>query len=101
MALQIQTPIILNNGLELTTSYGRIDVQNFVEGSSINAILKIFISKEKFDNGFSSIYVEGLVDYINTPYNRLIDGVDILNIAHDAFIAKLAEQGIVATKDLD
>lgn len=100
MALIIETVLELNNGFSISNPYGRISATDNANGNSIDATMLVYLDKNAFESGKKYILPTGLPEYINIPYNRLVDGVDILNIAHDAFIAKLAEQGIIATKDL-
>ena len=103
MALQITTPIDLKNGITLNSVYARVGVVAPITGQGINAHLIVYKDKNAYLNGADFIKSSdySLTDYIDLSYNREVDGADTLNIAHNAFIASLASQGITATKDLD
>ena len=98
MSLTITTPIKTIEGFELPTSYARVAVADQIAGELLQCQASIFASEEAFTNGANQ--VNALVEaYVAAPYDRLM-GTDILDLAHDALIAKLAEQNITATKNL-
>ena len=103
MALQITTPIDLKNGLTLSSAYARVGVVAPINGQGLSAHLIVYKDKNAYLNGIDFIKTSDytLIDYIDLSYNREVDGADTLDIAHNAFIASLATQGITATKDLD
>ena len=98
MSLTITTPIKTVEGFELPTSYARVAVADQIAGEQLQCQASIFASEEAFTN--QSNQVNALVDtFMAIPYDREM-GTDILALAHDALIAKLAEQNITATKNL-
>jgi hypothetical protein len=101
MALLIQETIELKNGFILQNPYGRITATDDLSGTFINAYMYLYLDKNSFETGKSYVFPTSVIDYLSIPYSRVIDGVDVLDISHDAFISKLAEQGIVAIKELD
>ena len=103
MALQMQTPIQLKNGLTIDSAYARVGVVEPINGKNVNAHLIVYKDKVAYQSGIEpikGIEFNGLVDFLILEYNREIDGSDTLDIAHNAFIVKLAEQDIIAIKDL-
>lgn len=99
MSLNITTQIESLDGWDLPTSYGRVAVVDDVAGTNLQSVLVIYKDEPSFLAGKNGINTNlKLVD--NSPYNRDVDGSDILDIAHDRLIAVLTSQGITATKQL-
>lgn len=99
MALLFQTPIILPSGITIENAYGRVLATDNVYGKTVGGLVEIFVSEAAFEAGAQSVSADIRI-VAEVPYDRATDGVDILAIAHDALIAKLAEQGITVTKEL-
>jgi hypothetical protein len=100
MSLNIQTPITTQQGIELATSYGRVAVVNNVQGNKLQAGVELFPSEAAFLAGAKPSYVFDLVLGGEMPYDYATDSKDILDLGHDLMIQVLAQQNIVATKNL-
>jgi hypothetical protein len=100
MSLQIQTPIMTQQGIELTTSYGRVAVVNNVQGNKIDAGVELFPTEAAFLAGAKPFYAFELVLGGSMPYDYATDSKDILDLGHDLMIQVLAQQGITAVKSL-
>lgn len=105
MALNITSPIHTFQGITLNQSYARIEVKDGQGGHDFEATIYIYPSKEVYQSGAEPLGVKKLNDYsmlypldtwLRQPYNREVDGGDLLALAHQAFVSKLAEHGIVA-----
>ena len=99
MALQFTTDLISRDGFVVSNAYGRVTATDQLTGTFIKAHVDFYQSQESFESGIRPFKTQYIQD-AHAPYDRAVDGVDVLNIAHDALIAQLAEQGIVATKEL-
>jgi len=101
MSLKITTPIELESGIVLNESYGRVSTTDDYRGTTILASLEVFADITAFKTNKKPIRMTNIDPYTNIIYNRDLDGVDILSIAHDALIISLALQGITAVKVLN
>ena len=99
MALQFTTDIQTRDGFTVANAYGRVAVGDSYTGTEVSGHVDIYVTSQAFEDGVRPVKTAFIQDSI-VPYNRDTDGTDILNIAHDALIAQLAIQGIVATKVL-
>jgi len=99
MALTINTTITTPEGLEITNAYGRVSVADNKFGATLQCLLDIYASETSFTNGKEAFNMPALA-FVEINYDRTVNGVDILDLAHDALIAKLAAVGISATKVL-
>ena len=106
MALQITSPVTSYEGIEIPTSYGRVSVSDGQYGTSLVVGLNIYVSQTTFENGASSIAVIDTTKPVGSapmfvnwqlPYDRTIEGTDILTIAHEYIQAELAARGISST----
>ena len=98
MSLTITSRIQTVEGFTLENAYARVAVADQIKGDRLQASLSIFASEEAFLQGAEQ--VNALVDGSSvTPYDREM-GTDILDLAHDRLIDKLAGQNILATKNL-
>lgn len=100
MALIINTPITLPSGIIVNTSYARVSVSVSTNGTLIHSDIKLYTNKQSYINNLEEIRMVNINKYMTKPYNRAIDGVDTLSLAHDILIASLLEQGITAVKEL-
>lgn len=100
MALQFTTQVATESGLVVDNAYGRVAVTDDFDGSKIRASLAVYVSEAKFEEGADALMLVDVPRYASQAYDRAVDGVDVLDLAHDALIAKLADEGFVATKDL-
>lgn len=100
MALIITTPITTNEGFTVETSYARVAATDDYSGLFLVSSVSIYKSLEAFEAGDSRLNIAQLNTFASTPYNREVDGTDILAIAHTKLQALLAEQGIQSTIEL-
>lgn len=100
MALQFQTTINTVQGFEVENAYGRVSVVDSPTGTQIQASVDLFVSETLYLGGALPLQTSGLQTFSLEAYDRAVDGVDILDIAHNNLIAGLAAQGVVAVKML-
>lgn len=100
MALNIQNTMTLTTGMVIENPYGRVAVVNNVEGNKIQYAVNLYISAEAFEAGATPFDTMGLILGGEQAYDYATDSKDILDLAHDALITILADQGIAATKSL-
>jgi hypothetical protein len=104
MALQISTPLNTSIGVTIPTSYARIGVNDNIQGTSLVSTISIFATKEAFEAGADPLPVvvgeRFITSGMTIDYNRELDGADILQLAHEAWIAYLGTLGITAEEDL-
>lgn len=100
MALQFQTTINTVQGFEVENAYGRVSVVDNPTGTQIQASVDLFVSETLYLGGALPLQTSGLQTFSLEAYDRAVDGVDILDIAHNNLIAGLAAQGVVAVKML-
>ena len=100
MALIINTPLTLPSGIIIGSSYGRVVASVNPGGTQLYSDLKIYNTKQAYIDNLEEVRIMSINKYITTPYNREIDGLDTLSIAHDVLVASLLEQGIVAVIEL-
>ena len=98
MSLTLTSKIKTAEGIELENTYARVLVIDNINGNKLDCALKLYASKEAYENGLQPLKVD-FKEYVSNPYDRSL-GVDILNLAHDNLIQHLAEQNITATKNL-
>lgn len=101
MALNITTPVTTLDGIELATSYARIEVRDGVTGTQLITGIEFYASEAAFTAGRGALVIEDpqmpgmpLRTYIVSEYDRTVDGTDILDIAHTEAQAALNEKGI-------
>ena len=99
MSLNISTRIATSQGISVENAYGRVGVQDSFSGDNLSAIVNLYASEDAFLQGAQQLSTQ-LVTSNRKPYDRNVESVDILDLAHDQIIALLADQGVVATKDL-
>ena len=99
MALQLNTPVTTKEGFEVANAYGRVGVADNIEGSTLQALVEFYVSEAAFSNGAAPIKLN-LENVSVEAYDRAVDGTDVLDLAHDRLIAKLADQGVNAAKVL-
>jgi len=99
MGLLITNELPLSNGFIITEGYVRVSVVENLEGTMIGCTGTLY--KDKICFGLPTSPIEGTCSLLKyRDYDRLVDGSDILGLAHDALIEHLLEQGIVAVKEL-
>jgi hypothetical protein len=99
MALIFNTPIMTPNGVEISNAYGRISVADQKFGTTLQCGLDIYASEAAFTANAQPFNMPELA-YVEVDYNRDADGVDVLDLAHDAQMTKLSSVGISTTKVL-
>ena len=99
MALQFQTDVKTRDGFIIQNAYGRVSSTDSYPGTVVSGHVDIYVTEAAWLEGDNAVKTRFIQD-CGVPYNRDIDGTDILNIAHDGLIAELANQGVVAIKVL-
>ncbi len=99
MSLNITSEITTKDGFVLPTSYGRVAVFDNTDGANLAASCLIYKDEAAFEAGDQAVKV-GLKLTNYEPYDRDVDGVDILNIAHDRMMDTLSAQGVRSEKNL-
>lgn len=100
MALTFSTTIELGGGIELANAYGRVTAIDGQKGDQVVGTVHVYATEQAFLDGKEAVAQLPFKDTVFAPYDRAVDGVDILDLAHDAMIAGLAQQGYTATKNL-
>jgi hypothetical protein len=100
MALNFTSPITTPEGIEVSNAYGRVYVTNPAAGTAIGYGFSIFASEAAFNAGSAAIYPTFMKMGGQLDYDYATDSKDILDLAHDASIQLLADQGVTATKNL-
>lgn len=100
MALTITSTITTPEGFEVTNAYGRIAVLDEIDGTRLISALRIYMNEQAFLDGKAPMGNLSFTTDATFAYDRATDGNDILDLAHDGFIATLASEGISATKNL-
>lgn len=100
MALQFQSQITTPEGIAVDGAYGRVAVLNNAKGTSIDFNVSIYATKAAFEAGANAIFPDNTKLGGSIAYDYATDSKDILDLAHDAMIQVLAQQGITATKEL-
>jgi len=99
MSLNITSEITTRDGFVLPTSYGRVAVYDAVNGTNLNSSVDIYKDEAAFEAGDRPVKTK-LTTSNTEPYNRDVDGVDILNLAHDRIMDTLSIQGVRSEKNL-
>ena len=97
MALIFNTPIEMQNGITVTDGYGRVGVADNVDGTQLQQIVEVYVSAETFMDGKAPISIEDFIPTLASPYNRDVDGTDVLALAHANLQAMLADAGYTTT----
>lgn len=92
MALIFNTPIELPTGITVADAYGRVAAIDEAAGVQVDAIVNIYISEAAYLAGKEPMQVS-FNRAASTPYNRDVDGTDILMIGHNALQTVLATEG--------
>ena len=100
MALIFNTPIEMDNGMTISNAYGRVGVADNIAGDSLQQIVEVFVSEVAFLDGKQPITLSDVVTTVVTPYDRNVDGADVLSIAHVNLKALLADAGYDTTIEL-
>lgn len=92
MALEITGNIQLDNGITLSSAYGRTDYRMNDKSDSMVISVRYWVDKTSYDDGLSDIITQ-----INTkgryPYNRDTDGADVLDYTNQVIKTELEAQG--------
>ena len=100
MALQITTELTTQEGFQIANAYGRVAVANQFKGDYLQGAVEIYKDEQSFLAGQQAIQFPDLLLGVQFDYVYEPNTVNILDLAHDAVILKLAEQNIVAVKML-
>lgn len=99
MSLNITSEITTLDGFVLPTSYGRVAVFDNTDGTTLNSSVLIYKDEAAFLAGTDAVKTIMSLNNIE-PYDRDVDGVDILDLAHDRIMAKLSSYGVRSEKNL-
>jgi len=99
MSLNISTRISTSQGISVENAYGRVGVQDSFAGETLQANVNLYASEDAFLQGAQQLSTQYITSN-QAPYDRTVESVDILDLAHDQIIALLAQQGVTATKNL-
>jgi len=99
MSLQITTPITTLEGIVVENAYGRVAVVDQFAGVNLQSQVQLYASEEAFVSGANALHVI-LKDISIQPYDRNVQGTDILAIGHQDLQLLLASQGIESTINL-
>ena len=100
MALTFNTEIKLGGGISVENAYGRITAIDNYNGTELAAAVYVYATEQAFLDGLEAVSALPFRNSVTAPYNRETMGTDILNLAHDAMIVGLDQQGYSATKVL-
>ncbi len=100
MSLILNTRAKTINGISVDTAYGRVAATDSFKGDAIQASLDWYASEEDFLAGRDAIYLEAEPTTSYFPYNRDQESKDILDLAHENFVAIYADNGLSVTKVL-
>ncbi len=98
MSLTITSKIKTLEGIEIENAYARVLVVDNFAGTTLDSAIQIFLNEATYLAGSQPLNTD-IFNSTTTPYDRAL-GTDILDLAHDVMIARLAEQNITATKNL-
>ena len=97
MALIFNTPIEMQNGITVTDGYGRVGVADNVNGTQLQQVVEIYVSEQTFIDGKAPISIEDVITTLASPYNRDVDGTDVLALAHTNLQTYMATLGYTTT----
>lgn len=109
MALNITSQVTTDSGIDLSTSYGRVTVNNPESGELLICGLQWYPSEAAYTAGVDPLRIKdpnGLIPgdliptFMSTPYDRATDGTDTLQIAHDFIQSELDSKSISSTQVL-
>ena len=103
MALNITSPVTTLDGIELATSYARIEVRNPVAGTDLIAGVFVYPTETAFTSGKDPLNLANPVtttpfsNFWVMPYDRNSEGTDILILAHEYIQFQLNAIGVSST----
>ncbi len=100
MSLILNTRAKTINGISVDTAYGRVAATDSFKGDAIQASLDWCATEADFLAGAAAIYLEELPTTSYFPYNRDLESKDILDLAHENFVAIYNDRGFSVTKQL-
>lgn len=100
MSLKINTELKNISDIAVPTSYARIAVLNGISGNVVEGVVQFYVSKEAYQAGKQEFAPVEVSQNFHFAYDRAVESKDILDLAHDHYIAYLAENNIIAEKSL-
>lgn len=109
MALNITSKVTTDSGIDLSTSYGRVTVNNPESGDLLICGLQWYPSEAAYTAKGDTLRIKDpnaqipgdlIPTFMSTPYDRATDGTDTLQIAHDFIQFQLDSRGISSTQVL-
>ena len=92
MALEITGNINLENGITLQGCYGRTLYKVNDKSNSVMTYLQIWTDDTSYTNGLRPLDYVFQLNY-NIPYDREVDGVDVLNFTNVKIKEQLEDLG--------
>lgn len=96
MALQVQGSFELENGITLTSAYARTDAGLSIEGNAVYAQPSFWVDENAYNNGLATIRFDAQESWLY-PYDRAVDGADILTFANNKVEQTLEALGYTVT----
>jgi|11_taG_2_1085331.scaffolds.fasta_scaffold17390_2 hypothetical protein len=100
MSLTLNTRAKTINGISVDTAYGRVAATDSFKGDAIQGALDWYATEADFLAGATPIYLEELPTTSYFPYDRDVESKDILDLAHENFVAIYGDKGFSVTKQL-
>jgi hypothetical protein len=105
MALNITTPLNTSIGVTIPTSYARVGLNEGLQGTSIITNISVYATEAAFKSGADPLPViiedRFILSAFSFPYNRELEGVDLLELAHEQWVSYFTSKDITATISLD
>ena len=96
MALQVQGSFELDNGITLTSAYARTDASLSLEGNVVYAQPTFWVDENAYNSGLDNIRFRSDELWMY-PYDRAVDGADILTFANNKVEQTLEDLGYTVT----
>ena len=91
MALEVTGNIDLPSGIAVPSLYGRTEANLVVDGDKVICSPSFYSNKEAYDSGAPQVELDGFPAY--APYDRTVDGSDILLFSNEFIKTQLEARG--------
>lgn len=92
MALEITGNIELQGGISVGSLYGRTEFNLLNSGNKVWVVMNYYLTEEGYTQGTTPVYPEFFVKS-EYDYDRLTDGVDLLDFSNQVIKTELEAQG--------
>ena len=92
MALEITGNVELQGGITIPSCYGRTYFQLAVNGNRVDNIVEFYKDEASYTSGLGQIFPNIPYNSI-LPYDRLVDGTDLLTFTNQKIKEQLEAQG--------